>query len=247
LIELLVVIAIIAILAALLLPGLAKAKQSSQDSYCKNNMKEIAVAVAVYGTDNGDRLPLITTWGKEWGVLYGSDIANPPSSYPDNLLPLVYMEDVLFPYLGTNKNAANRLTATQLRAYRPQAGIYACPSAINTDPNNLPFDANYFANNDGVTYIWMTIFGSGDGSGWQSFTDPVSGRKATKIASPHTAVDVWEIPYWNWVTMPHFKGMNICHPDGSVTRFKGYPTMADWYWENSWYGWNIPNPSPNLH
>jgi prepilin-type N-terminal cleavage/methylation domain-containing protein len=66
LIELLVVIAIIAILAALLLPALAKAKKLSQDTFCKNNLKELAVAVGVYSGDYQDRLPLITEFGKEW-------------------------------------------------------------------------------------------------------------------------------------------------------------------------------------
>jgi hypothetical protein len=38
---------------------------------------------------------------------------------------------------------------------------------------------------------------------------------------------------------------NACHPDGSVTRFKGYPAMTDWYFENSEYGWDISTKSPH--
>ncbi len=56
LIELLVVIAIIAILAAMILPALSKAKQKTQGIYCMNNGKQIMTAWHMYNADNRDRL-----------------------------------------------------------------------------------------------------------------------------------------------------------------------------------------------
>ena len=56
LIELLVVIAIIAILAALLLPGLAYAKMNSQRTYCANNMHQLALVWAMYNSDFAGRI-----------------------------------------------------------------------------------------------------------------------------------------------------------------------------------------------
>jgi len=57
LIELLVVIAIIAILAAMLLPGLAKAKQEAQQTKCKNNLKQLEIGVTMYLGDFNDIYP----------------------------------------------------------------------------------------------------------------------------------------------------------------------------------------------
>jgi prepilin-type N-terminal cleavage/methylation domain-containing protein/prepilin-type processing-associated H-X9-DG protein len=57
LLELLVVIAVIAILAALLLPALSKAKERALTTRCLNNLKQLGLAMQIYGDDHGELLP----------------------------------------------------------------------------------------------------------------------------------------------------------------------------------------------
>jgi len=76
LIELLVVIAIIAILAAILFPVFAQAKESAKNSACLSNTKQVALAMMQYQSDNDDVLPQLDNNGD---CLYG-DI---PCSVPD--------------------------------------------------------------------------------------------------------------------------------------------------------------------
>ncbi|HWH71405.1 MAG TPA: prepilin-type N-terminal cleavage/methylation domain-containing protein [Candidatus Sulfotelmatobacter sp.] len=94
LIELLVVIAIIAILAAMLLPALAKAKDKASRTVCVNNNKQLVATLNMYTTDFKDVLP----W-PNWGNAYGPGwLYNPVGGVPPKLSVAPYKDNPLLAY-----------------------------------------------------------------------------------------------------------------------------------------------------
>ncbi len=85
LVELLVVIAIIAVLAAMLLPTLQKAKESGNKAVCANNLRQLSLVFNIYADDNNEFFPpvnfslgqmLETPLGQSWGGWLPTYIAN---------------------------------------------------------------------------------------------------------------------------------------------------------------------------
>ncbi len=137
LIELLVVIAIIAVLAAIIFPVFARAREKARSTTCASNLKQLGLAMNMYCTDYDGRFP----WGVDPADRLTPQIWNGYPQWQAQIPYMPYLHEVVDPYVKNKQ-------------------IWACPSDDGYDvleDSGIPLIAHptsYVA--FGTSYMWRT-------------------------------------------------------------------------------------------
>ena len=120
LIELLVVVAIIAILAAILLPVLARARSKGEAVACMNNLRQLQVAWHLYALDYNDTLP--PNWYADYGPVWVNGVLDYNGANPDNTNVLLLVGK------GINARGLDcAIMGGSIGPYSRSPAIYKCP------------------------------------------------------------------------------------------------------------------------
>ena len=235
LIELLVVIAIIAILASILFPVFARARENARRASCMSNLKQINLAMMMYVQDNDDTYPNYSYYDNSStpGVV-APDAEHGGEWYPSATATYWCWENMIYPYVKNIQvficpsspaaGAAYKAPASYYGPYNDHYGINASPGFIPTGRWGAAGPKMTIVKAPANTYLfvetssYVTQWGYADGPA-TSNNDFMPGVCKLFPTSTATADDCWN--------GRHFGGVNVGYADGHVKWLKAETLVAE--------------------